>query len=285
MRFLPQMFLLTLLWGLYPCAALADFAVRRKEPDVFDVTAPRQVLIRFTEGVQDPEYGGTIGGGLLEWVIADAINRTASARRSERHQADLAALDEVAPSDWIAAQLQAAVRTHLAGAEGVDSENLRLQRREAETSEPQAAGEALVLSFNYRFSDFFRELHVTLDAEVIGQDAKGKPYHRFNQRLYFTTPAPKLSGLRKQAERNMEHWRRDGGRAFREALDHAPNELLEMLAFDLPLEVKRDRMPGKQHLFADLPHVSNYGVSIREAGGRQWLRLRSGLMASVPLRN
>jgi hypothetical protein len=275
--------LAVLLLSLAALPVFADAQPRRKESGVFVAEDPRPVVIRLTEGVQDPEYVSAMGGGLLEWLVADSISRSLDSRRSERHRGDFEALDAAATPEWVAEQLLQAVRQGLSDVEGVDVSNIILENRQVASPDTREPGDALYLSLSYQFTPLFREFRVTLSAEVIGQDAKGKPFHRFNQRLYYEVPAARLAGITKLAERNMQFWRADEGRAVRDTLAAAPAALVEMLAFDIPQTVRLGRIRGKQTYFLDPGQVSTYWVAIHEAESRQWLRLRNGYLVNLPL--
>lgn len=262
--------------------ATAQLEPRRKHVGVFDEANPRPVVLRIVPGVGESDYQYVGVGGALEYLVGNGIAQMLHQRRSERNQASLAALDEAVPAERLSELLAESLPRRLSSLGFLDLRSPEIIVLTSEQALPPPPEDALVLTFHYHFSDFYRALHVKLDAVVAGTDYQGKPAMLFHQRLYYSLNARQIRGAGKRDEQFMAFWTASDALDYRRTLEAAPDALMEMLAFDLPLTVARGRTPGKQFPFHDDPPLSNYGVPVEVRGARHWLRLRNGYLVNVP---
>ena len=79
--------------------ATAQLEPRRKHVGVFDDAHPRPVLLRLVFGVGEADYQYVGVGGPLEYAVGNGLAQMLHQRRSERNQANLAALDDAVSAE------------------------------------------------------------------------------------------------------------------------------------------------------------------------------------------
>jgi hypothetical protein len=201
-------------------------------------------------------------GGPIAATIADA--------RMDRHLGpQLERLRAEMPQRDYAAVLVEALRTELAATPGFPVADIR--------TDTASAGPTLQVEASYYMTPYFRDFRVVLRARLT---RTGQQEPDFSQQLFYDMPAEGIDYFSGPSDMAAAWSRLDGVRAAAH-VESGLRELARMLAYELQRSPKFGRIPGKQREWRE-GTFTTYGVAENGHGGRAWLRLRNGHLASVP---
>lgn len=143
--------------------------------------------------------------------------------------------------------------------------------------------QVLALRFRYHFAPGLSSLRIAVTArlgarKVVTSAPEKNLKPLFSQEIVYEVPggagAFSLPGTRYQV------WFDMGGAAIAGQIANGIDDVMAMLARELGTQPRFGRIPGKQ-----LAWSTSYGVTEKENGARDWVRMRNGYMVSLPSRS
>lgn len=223
-------------------------------------------------GVTNPMMGGATT------AIAMTLERRDHAA-TERIRASMPGLD-------LDKLLREAFSRHMGPRQIANISKVTVHHGEPADIEAAAPGnpdeQVLALRVRYHFTAGLPSLQVAMSARlgprnVVTSAPKRVPSPVFSQELVYHVPGGRL--VFSHPSTRYQVWYDMGGNVIADEITVGVDSIMAMLASELGTRPRFGRVPGKQ-----IAWLATYGVVEQSHGARDWVRMRNGLLVSLPTR-
>ncbi|GAB3351983.1 hypothetical protein [Lysobacter tyrosinilyticus] len=249
-------------------------------PTAVDIYLPQKELYAM-DGSVIPMMGGVAYG------IASAIAN----KRNERQEAVAKTLQASMPAvDYDAVLLQAFGK-HIGPAQFAHIKRVTIHHEtpaEVEKATPGDPDEqTLALTVRYYFATGLRDLRVVMNARlgprrIVTAPPKQSQPPIFTQVLIYDVPDQTWTGPFATAEKRAPIWLDMGPEAISAHIRAGMDGVMAMLPVELVSTPRTGRRHGKQIGWGESPQTATFGIAEGRIGDRVLVRLRNGLLVSLP---
>jgi hypothetical protein len=248
-------------------------------PVAVDIYLPQKQIYALDIST-NPMMGGLVGALMMN--KADGIN--------DRQDGVAARLMADMPEIDYGKLLHDAFAEHVGPGQFAQIKRITVHRStpaEVEKATPGDPDEqTLSLVVRYYLSPALRDLRVVMAARLgpralVTAPPRANRHPDFNQYLVYDVPGTKRTFASEESRSAV--WSDMGGDAIANHVRAGMEDVMAMLAYELGARPTFGRVPGKQIAWAE-GQTFNYGVAESHMGDRMLVRLRNGVLVSLPER-